>query len=54
MSSAQAWQIVLTGMKAANAGWITRAEAEHLLNEYFDRIEIAVAIEPGVRVIRIT
>jgi hypothetical protein len=39
MSSAQAWQIVLEGMKAANAGWITRIEAEQLLDEYFARIE---------------
>ena len=29
MSGAQAWHIVLNGMKAANAGWITRIEAEH-------------------------
>ena len=39
MSSAQAWQIVLDRMRLANAGWITRAEAEHLLDEYFARIE---------------
>jgi hypothetical protein len=39
MSSAQAWQIVLDRVKLANAGWIIRAEAEHLMNEYFDRIK---------------
>jgi hypothetical protein len=37
MSSAQARQIVLDRMKLANPGWIKRAEAERLLNEYFDR-----------------
>jgi hypothetical protein len=37
MNSAQAWQIVLDRMKLANPGWVKRAEAEHLLNEYFDR-----------------
>src|ERR1700722_10650154 len=39
MRSAPAWQIVLDRVKLANAGWIIRAEAEHLMNEYFDRIE---------------
>jgi hypothetical protein len=41
MSSAQAWQIVLNRMKLANAGWFSRAEAEQMLDEYFDRIEVA-------------
>ena len=42
MSSAQAWQIVLDRMKLANAGWLTRAAAEHLLDEYFAHIETVV------------
>jgi hypothetical protein len=42
MSSVQAWPIVLDRMKRANAGWLSRIEAERLLDEYFARIETVV------------
>jgi hypothetical protein len=49
MSSTQAWQqawqivwqMVLRRIEQANEGKITRVMAELVLNEYFDRIEIA-------------
>jgi len=43
MSSAQAWAFVLSWMKMANAGRITRIQAEQMLDAYFARTEIAFA-----------